>query len=142
MKRMLTTIGAIGAIALGLGGVATAQTAPGDPGSGEKLGIQQLNNSGQIGSVTLLSRGATTLVNVVLDGAPGGRTEAVTIHRGSDCETVDPKAAYRLNDLKGGRGTSRVNAPIDRLMSGNYSVLVYSGTQSSAHAVACGHLYR
>ncbi|GAC1415994.1 MAG: hypothetical protein NVSMB5_05820 [Candidatus Velthaea sp.] len=139
MKLMLT---AVAAIALSLGGVAAAQTAPGDPGAGDKLGIQQLNNSGQIGSVTLSNRGATTFLTVTLDGVPGGRVEAAAIHRGKDCESVDPKAVYRLSDLKDGRGSSRVNAPIDRLTSGNYSVLVYSGTQPSARAVACGHLYR
>jgi len=136
MKRMLAVV----AIALSLGGTAVAQTAPGDPGSGTKLGVQQLNNSGQIGSVTLFNRGASTLVAVSIDGV-GGRVEAVTIHRGADCDTVDPKAVYRLSDIKGGRSTSRVNATQDRLLSGNYSLIVYSGTQSSAHAVACGHLY-
>lgn len=139
MKRILT---AIVAIALSLGGAASAQTDPGDPGAGEKLGIEQLNASGQIGSVTLFGRGAKTFVNIVVDGAPGGRAEAVTIHRGRDCESVDPKAVYRLGDLKNGRGNSTVNAPIDKLMSGNYSVLIYGGTTASARAVACGHLYR
>jgi len=133
MKRLLA---AIFAIALTLGGVASAQ----DSGSGFKLGIQELNNSGQIGSVTLFRRGAKTLVSIVVDGAPG-KPEAVTIHRGADCDTVSASAVWRLNDITHGRGATLVDATPSKLLSGNYSVLVYAGTTPNSHAVACGHLF-
>jgi hypothetical protein len=133
MKRLLA---AVVTIALTLGGSASAQ----DSGSGFKLGIQQLNNSGQIGSVTLFRRGAKTLVSIVVDGAPG-KPEAVTIHRGSDCESVSAGAIWRLNDIANGRGATLIDAPQSKLLSGNYSVLVYGGTTPNSHAVACGHLF-
>jgi Cu/Zn superoxide dismutase len=137
MKRLLA---AAFAAALTLGGSASAQIAPNDSGAGFQLGVQQLNNSGQIGSVTLFRRGQKTLVSVTLHGA-AGKPEAVTIHRGSDCEQVSATAAYRLNDLVDGRGATLVEAPQEKLLSGNYSLLVYGGTSANSHAVACGHLF-
>jgi hypothetical protein len=133
MKRLLA---AVFTIALTLGGSASAQ----DSGSGFKLGIQELNNSGQIGSVTLYRRGAKTLVSIVVDGAPG-KPEAVTIHRGSDCDNVSATATWRLNDITNGHGATLLDATESKLLSGNYSVLVYAGTSPNSHAVACGHLF-
>ena len=132
---------AVLAIALSLGGIASAQIDPTDSGAGDKVGMQQLNNSGQIGSITLFSHGATTSVVIALDGVPGGKVQAAAIHRGKDCDTVDPKFTVRLTDLKGGHGRTIVKMPESRLMSDNYSVLVYANTNPNAHAVSCGHLY-
>ncbi|MFN2459995.1 MAG: hypothetical protein ABR591_04845 [Candidatus Velthaea sp.] len=140
MKRIFAAVFAF-ALVSALGAYASAQS-PDDTGAGDRLGMQQLNNSGQIGAVTLFNHGATTNLVVALDSVPPGRVEAVTIHRGRDCDSVDPKALMRLTDLKNGRSRSTVKMSQDKLLSGNYSVLVYSGTQSNAHAVACGHLYR
>jgi len=137
MKRLLA---AVATIALSLGGSASAQTAPDDSGAGFKLGVQQLNNSGQIGSLTLFRRGQKTLITIHVDGAPG-KPEAVTIHRGTDCDNVSANATYRLNDLSHGRGSTLVDAPFAKLISGNYSLLVYGGTAANSRAVACGHLY-
>lgn len=139
MKRLLP---ATLAFALTLGGVASAQIDPDDAATGTKLGVQQLNNSGQIGSVTLYRRGSKTLVRVAVEGAPAGRVQAVAIHRGRDCETMAPSPAYVLGPLKNGRGSALVNAHEDTLLSGNYSVMIYGGTQASARSVACGHLYQ
>ena len=44
--------------------IAVAQIAPSDPGLGVKLGMEQQNNSGEVGTVTLFARGANTLVDV------------------------------------------------------------------------------
>src|SRR5471030_1497288 len=121
MKRMLP---AVLAIALSLGGIASAQIDPTDTGAGDKVGMQELNNSGQIGSVTLFGHGATTSVVIALADIPGGKVQAATIHRGKDCDTVDPKATTRLGDIKGGHGRTVVKMPESQLMSGNYSVLV------------------
>jgi hypothetical protein len=137
MKRLLAAVATIALvpIALGAGSIAVAQT-----DSSYKLGIQQLNNSGQIGTVNLIKRGNKTLVTVAIDGAPG-KPEAVTIHRGSDCDNVSVEATWRLNDASHGRSSTLVDAPLARLISGNYSLLVYGGTSASSHAVACGHLF-
>lgn len=138
MKRLLP---ATVALALCLGGTASAQMNPNDAGRDTKLGVQQLNNSGQIGTVTLARRGTKTLVRVALEGAPPGRIEAAAIHRGADCERVSAAPIYVVGPIKNGRGAALVSASKERLLSGNYSIMVYGGIQASSRSVACGHLY-
>jgi hypothetical protein len=122
--------------------VASAQTTPGDPGIGTQLGIEQVNNSGQVGTVTLLNRGAGTLVLVHLEGTPPGRAQSVRIYRGHSCEDFVPGGpAYFLNDLKNGESQSRVKLPEAKLLSGNYNVVVFSANTAGVPATACGHLY-
>jgi hypothetical protein len=133
MKRLLT---AITAISLSLGGSASAQQ-----DLGTRLGVMSLNNSGQIGDVTLYKRGPKTLVRIVMHGA-GARVEPIAIHRGSDCDTLQMPAAYKLSDLKGERSSTLVDAPAAKLLSGNYNVVVFSSSPGSTHMVACSHLYQ
>lgn len=123
---------------------AAAQTGPGPQNlSAVERGVQELNTSGQNGFVRLWSAGPNRArLAVEMHGAPAGRREAVTIHRGRDCDNVSSQAAARGNDLVNGRSTSILPMSEDRLLSGNYSLLIFSGTQSSARPVACAHLYR
>lgn len=139
MKRLLT---ATLALAIGLTGVASAQINPNDSAFGTKLGLQQLNGSGQIGSVTLYRHGKKTLVRIAVDGAPAGRVQAATIHRGSDCDSVSTTPAFVVGTIKNGRGSATIDVSEERLLSGNYNLMVYSGTQASSRSVACGHLYQ
>jgi len=120
--------------------------AQGDPndrlGLGTKLGIQMMNQSAQVGSVTLFHRGARTFVDVSVQGVPAGKVERVAIHRNRDCDQpIDPVAAFALTDLHAGRSRTLVNAGSAKLLSGNYSVIVAS-VEKSHHLFACGHLYR
>ena len=111
--------------------------------SAVERGVQELNTSGQTGFVRLWSAGPNRArMSVELLGVPAGRVEAVTIHRGADCDNVSAQATVRGTDLRNGRSTSILPMSEDRLLSGNYSLLVFSGTQSNAHPVACAHLYR
>jgi hypothetical protein len=123
---------------------ALAQVAPEGPTAivaGVQRGIEELNHSGQVGYVTLFNRGSRVSIVTLVDGTKG-RSEAVTIHRGRDCAIVQPIAVARLGDLTAGRSTSSVEIPMDRLLSGNYSLLVFSSVTPGARAVACAHLYR
>jgi len=119
---------------------AYAQPVPGDPGAGEQRGIQQLNNSGQVGTVTLFRRGASTRAVVELHGTEPGRVQSVRIYRGPSCDDLAPKPQYFLSDLRNGRSVSTVKAPEETLLSGNYNVVVFSSNTSGAHSTACGHL--
>jgi len=125
------------------GSLAAAQQDPNDRlGLGTKLGIQTMNQSGQVGSVTLFRRGARTFVDVQMQGVPGGKVERVTIHRNRDCDQpIDAPAAYSLEDLRAGRSRTLLNASSDKLLSGNYSVIVAT-IEKKPHVVGCGHLYR
>ncbi|MEA2663109.1 MAG: hypothetical protein QOI11_53 [Candidatus Eremiobacteraeota bacterium] len=138
MKRTLAVLAAT----LLTTGVALAQPFPDDSGAGTKLGIEQLNNSGQVGEVTLFRTDPSTRVLVRIDGA-NGRTEPVRIHRGRTCDQLDPRPAYVLSNLSAaGISRSIVRAGEDKLLSGNYNVVVFSSNAPGARPVSCGHLYR
>src|ERR1700682_208962 len=122
--------------------VASAQSYPGDSGTGTQLGIEQVSNSGQVGMVTLLDRGPETRVLVHLEGAPPGRAQSLRIYRGHSCEDFVPGGpAYFLNDLKNGESRSTVKLPVAKLLSGNYNVVIFSANTAGVPATACGHLY-
>ncbi|HEX3550485.1 MAG TPA: hypothetical protein VHT53_08920 [Candidatus Elarobacter sp.] len=122
--------------------IALAQSYPGDPGVGVQRGMEQLNNSGQVGTATLYNAGAGTRVVVELHGTAPGRTQSVRIYRGPSCDDVGTSGpAYFLSDMRNGRSSSVVKAPESTLLSGNYNVVVFSSAQAGARATACGHLY-
>ncbi|HEY0382566.1 MAG TPA: hypothetical protein VGC72_10235 [Candidatus Elarobacter sp.] len=138
MKRTAAAL----AIALLTTAVASAQSYPDDPGVGVERGVEQVNNSGQVGTVTLLRRGAGTRVIVDLKGTIPGRVQSVRIYRGQSCEDFTPGGpAYFLNDMKNGSSSSIVKLPEEKLLSGNYNVVVFSANQAGTGATACGHLY-
>jgi hypothetical protein len=136
MKRLIAVLAA----ALLTTAVASAQSYPGDPGVGSQRGVEQLNNSGQVGTVTLYSRPPNTRIAVVIEGT-NGRVESVRIYRGPSCDDLATTPIYQLTNLKGGFSSSTVKSPEATLLSGNYNVVLFSSTAPGARAVACGHLY-
>lgn len=121
--------------------VASAQSYPDDPGRGEERGIQQLNNSGQVGTVTLFRHAESTTVVIRLHGVPLGRPQRAAIFRTRDCASVPPAPAYKLSDVRDGLSRSALNVSEDRLLSGNYSVVIFASTKAGAPPTACGWLY-
>jgi hypothetical protein len=119
---------------------------PSDNGTGIRRLLSQQNNSGELGSVTLfrLPNNKTRVV-LNLKGAKPGTMQPAHIHRGRDCSNLDPKPAYPLTTVmtsaSGGSSTTIVNAPIAKLLSGNYSVNVHASTTNIARYVSCGNLY-
>lgn len=130
-----------GALALAFS-PAWAQVDPNDPlGLGVQRGIQELNNSGQVGTVTLFHRGQKTFVDVAMHGMPSDKAERVGIYRIADCTYhVGPTPAYALEDFRNARSRTLVHVPVDKLVSGNYSVVVRSQLKPD-HLFACGQLY-
>ena len=138
MKRFAAAL----ALALFTTAVASAQQAPDDPGLGTERGVEQVNNSGQVGTMTLLRRGAVTRVLVDLKGTEPGRVQSVRMYRGKSCEEFDPGGpVYFLTDLRNGASNSTVKATEEKLLSGNYNLVVFSSNAKGAPATACGHLY-
>ena len=131
------------ATSLGFTAAAVAQIAPDDSGAGTRLGIQEMNNSGQVGSVTLFQRegGQKTLVVVRVVSEPTDRREPAHIHRGKDCNDVNPKPAFGLAPVVNGTSRTLVQYPESRLLSGNYVVIVHAADSQLAHYVSCGQLY-
>jgi len=119
---------------------------PSDNGEGIRRLLSQQNNSGELGSVSLfrLPNNKTRVV-LNLKGAKPGAMQPAHIHRGRDCNSLDPKPAFPLTTVmtsnSGGTSTTIVNAPIAKLLSGNYSVNVHASTTNVARYVACGNLY-
>jgi hypothetical protein len=112
---------------------------PTDLGRGIKLGIQGLNNSGQIGTVNLFKHGNTTLIQVRMEGSKDG--ELVSVQRAKQCEdekAINPAVVFALNKLAKAESLTTVNAKISELLSGNYAITLRSA--STKKYVACGHL--
>ncbi len=139
MQRILVAI--VAALSI-TAAAASAQSYPGDSGTGEERGVEQVNNSGQVGTVMLLRRDPTTSAVVRLHGTPPGRVQSVRIYRGPSCDDLGNQPAYFLNDMKNGVSVSVVKAPEGKLLSGNYNVVVFSSNAHGASATACGHLYQ
>lgn len=106
----------------------------------EKIGLEGLNNSGEIGEATLVAKGQKTLVSLVTEGGPHSAQPAY-IHRGG-CDAPRLVPAYRLNPVVRGRSTTLVSAPLDTLMSGAYAVDLRISAKNPKHFVACGQLLR
>jgi hypothetical protein len=119
---------------------ASAQSYPGDSGAGTERGVEQINNSGQIGTVTLFRRDPAARIEIALHGVSDGRLESVRIYRGPSCDDLQPRPTYFLADLKKGVSRSSVSLTAARLLSGNYNIVVFSNNRAGAQTVACGHL--
>jgi hypothetical protein len=152
-------LAAAGVATFGSASVARAQIDPDDTGLGTKLGMAEMNNSGEVGTVTLFDRGRnTTLVVLQLASEPPGRAQRAQIQRGRSCATREPRPAYGLAPAVDGLSRTLVQAPEGKLLSGNYVVAVSAagvragrsarvdaGRAASAvatHDVSCGELYR
>ncbi len=120
-------------------GAQDAVIVPTDHGLGVKLGIQQLNNSGQVGWVQLFKRNSKTVVAISLEGTHS--REPAHIHRAKSCDSIadiEPAVVAPLADVVDGKSITTVNLPIERMLSGNYAVVVHSPNGGSYFA--CGHL--
>jgi hypothetical protein len=123
---------------------AIAQAPPGGVplGAGLQRGVMSLNNSGQNGFVTLFTQGRQTRLVTALEGTLPGRVQTVAVQRGKTCDAIAPGVVARSADLVHGISRGIVPMTEDRLLSGNYVVVVYSNNTPSARQVACGQLYR
>jgi len=123
---------------------AIAQEPPGGValGAGLQRGVEELNNSGQLGFVTLFRNGDQTQLVTAMQGTFPGREQTVAIQRGHTCDAIQPGIVATSTDLSGGMSRGVVNMSEDRLLSGNYVLVVYSENTPGARPVACGQLYR
>lgn len=126
------------------GAPAFAQAPPGGVpfGAGLQRGVMGLNNSGQSGFVTLFGAGKNTRIVTALEGTRPGRIQTVAIQRGKTCDAIQPGIVARSTDMQKGISRGTVAMSQDRLLSGNYVVVVYSNNTPAARPVACGQLYR
>ena len=111
-------------------------------GAGLQRGVESVNNSGQTGFITLFRGDDQTRVVTALEGTMAGRVQTVAIQRGKSCDSVQPGIVVRSADMVHGMSRGSVPMTEDRLVSGNYVVVVYSNNTPGSRPVTCGHLYR
>lgn len=126
----------VAALLAGVISPALAQTSLDQSLNGLVRGIGSQNTSGQVGEVLFKDNGLI----VDMKGA-GNKAEAVTINRGFQCSDQPGPVTARLGTLSNGRLAATVAISNDRLLSGNYLVVVHNNDADS-RAVACGQLYR
>lgn len=127
-------------LAMALIAPAAAQIAPNDSGRGIQRGLTAMNSSAQVGSLTVLRGAGNPVIVLNVHGAPAGRPETATISRGADCRASDHTTGIVLGAVVNGRLRATSPLTFDRLMSGNYHVVVHNNTAAS-RAVLCGQLY-
>jgi hypothetical protein len=122
-------------------GLAQAQIAPNDTGAGKERGVQSMNNSGEVGTVTLFARGPnSTLVVLHVQQSPD-HPQPAALQRAHGCGRIESQMTYKLNDVVSGHSATVVPASEDRLLSGNYSAVVHANRAEPTRYVNCGHLY-
>ena len=103
-----------------------------------KVGLGERAGSGQYGSVTATSLGdeASQVVVELYDGP--GSTQYAAIHQGT-CRNLGD-VELELTDVERGRSATRIERSLDRIRSGDYSVVVRESSDESSDVVACGEL--
>ena len=111
-------------------------------GHGVQRGMQALNNSGEVGTVTVFGHGPQTRIVIRLHGQRAGEREPAMVMRVAVCTAGAHGATIPLAPVGDGVSRTVIDLSSDRLLSGNYSVLVHAADARPGHLVACGHLYR
>ncbi len=120
----------------------TAETETGEAGGlGGKnaitIELAEQNDSGQQGRATLTRIDGKTEVTVELFDGPEG-PQPVHVHAGT-CEELGD-IAYPLNDLEHGRSSTRVDAPLEELVSGEKAINAHESAENIETYTACGEI--
>lgn len=116
---------------------ATAANAA-DNSGGRVFALNSQNGSGEHGTVALKPRGAKTVVEIHLIGAPSSAQPA-HIHMGT-CAKLNPAPKYPLTSTIGGISETTVDEPIAALTAGGMAVNVHKSANDLKDYVACGNL--
>jgi hypothetical protein len=101
-----------------------------------KLGPQ--SGSGESGTATLTKAGdKQTKVSLSIDGGKADAQPA-HIHKGT-CANLDPKPAFPLSPVTGGKSETTVNASLDDLKKG-YAINGHKSAQDLKTYVFCGEI--
>lgn len=109
-----------------------------DNSGGRVFAINAQNGSGQHGTIALKPRGASTVVEIHLLGAPS-TAEPAHIHAGS-CAHLNPAPKYPLTSVIDGISETTVKASIGTLTAGGLAVNVHKSASDLKAYVACGDL--
>jgi len=102
------------------------------------VALSPQSGSGESGTATLTKQGdKQTKVVLSVNGAEG--TQPVHIHKGT-CDKLDPKPAYPLSPVTGGKSETVVNASLDDLEKGGYAINGHKSAQDLKTYVFCGNV--
>ena len=124
---------------LGAGMAVVAQQAAFAKDTGFQVDLATQNDSGETGHATLKPHGKGTLVEIELKGGPAGVAQPAHIHAGT-CDKLDPKPAYGLNPIKGGKSRTVVPVSIDKLLASPMAINVHESAKDLKKYVACGDI--
>jgi Cu/Zn superoxide dismutase len=104
-----------------------------------KVTLNPQNSSGESGTATLTDSGdGKTKVEVMVNGQPGG-PQPMHIHKGT-CAQLDPKPAYGLPALTGGKSEATVNVSLSDLQKEKYAINGHKSPQEASVYVFCGEI--
>jgi hypothetical protein len=109
-----------------------------DNSGGKVFALNAQNGSGQHGTVALKPRGAKTVIEIHLLGAPAS-AEPAHIHMGT-CAKLNPAPKYPLTSVVNGISETTVNEPISVLTAGGLAINVHKSAADLKTYVACGNL--
>ncbi len=101
--------------------------------------MHEQNSSGENGKVVLIAKGSKTKVIINLEHVPAGVAQPAHIHEGT-CDNLNPKPAWKLNPVKGGKSTSIVPVSLKKLLEGKYGVNVHKSVKEIKDYVSCGDI--
>jgi Cu/Zn superoxide dismutase len=131
LRSLGLTLAAVAVLAVGGAGLADAA---------EPITVQLTpqNNSGESGTAVLTDAGPKTKVVVEVKGAPAGVGQPLHVHKGT-CAQLDPKPAYGLTTLSGGKSETTIDVPIGDLRKG-YAINGHKSAQDIKTYVFCGSI--
>jgi hypothetical protein len=133
LRSVGLALAVVGLLAVGGAGVAWAA----EPIS---IPLTAQNNSGESGTAVLTDAGPKTKVVVEIKGAPAGVGQPLHVHKGT-CAQLDPKPAWGLTTLTGGKSETTIDVPIGDLRKG-YAINGHKSAQEASVYVFCGNIPR
>ena len=102
------------------------------------IDLETLNNSGVTGTVTLISLGDRTQVDVDVD--PAGHPDMPShIHPGN-CENLVPQPKYPLRNVVDGEASTVIAVPLAELLNGDLAVNLHNSNEDMGTYTACAVL--
>jgi hypothetical protein len=98
------------------------------------LTFTELNDSGVSGVATLYGDGDQTIVEITVTDA--GPNHPAHIHKGT-CDDLDPNPAYPLENVIDGKSISVVDASLEELLTGGYSIDLHMSVNELGTLVVC-----
>jgi hypothetical protein len=100
--------------------------------------LETLNDSGVTGTVTLISLGDRTQVDVDVD--PAGHPDMPShIHPGN-CENLVPQPKYPLRNVVDGKASTIVAVALNELLNGDLAINLHNSNEDMRTYTACAVL--